>query len=107
MRNRFSGIIFSLLVLATLLFSAFVVGAGAAEKVQYGGTLNVLGIWPALNPLCWDIADWCWKHGDDAGFFMDHLMMADLQKGRIITGKHASEQIEVVRSWPASGSTRN
>ena len=31
--------------------------------------------------MTWDIDDWNWKHGYDTGFFMEHLLMGDLQKG--------------------------
>ena len=31
--------------------------------------------------MTWDIDDWNWKHAYDTGFYMEHLMMGDLQKG--------------------------
>ena len=34
-----------------------------------------------LIPLSWDNAGWVWKHAYDTGFYMEHLMMGDLQKG--------------------------
>lgn len=54
---------------------------GAEEKVQYGGTLTYTDMYPGINPMSWDSADWNWRHGYDTGYFIEHLMMGDLQKG--------------------------
>ncbi len=55
--------------------------SAAGEEPQYGGTLRYMDMVPSLNALSWDNADWVWKHGNDTGFFMEHLMSGDLQKG--------------------------
>ncbi len=63
----------------------FVPGIFAAapktETPQYGGTLTIMERYPAINPIAWDNASWVWKHAYDTGFYMEHLMMGDLQKG--------------------------
>ena len=71
-------------------------------KPQYGGTLRFLDMRPQLNPLSFDNADWVWKHGADTGFYMEHLIMGDLQKGPRGTNEypfHASAWIppEIMR----------
>lgn len=48
------------------------------KEPQYGGTLTFSR---ALNPIAWDIGEWVWKHSNDTGFVMEHLLMGDLQKG--------------------------
>ncbi len=75
-------------VLAFVLFCPPVFGAaknppaarsaGEVKEPQYGGTLTFSR---ALAPIAWDIAEWTWKHGNDTRFYMEHLMMGDLQKG--------------------------
>jgi peptide/nickel transport system substrate-binding protein len=55
--------------------------AGAKEEVQLGGTLTFFDQVPMVNPMSWDNADWIWKHGYDTGYYMEHLMMGNLQKG--------------------------
>jgi len=64
---------------AVLIWSAAV--AVAAEAPKYGGKLIVLGLYPGLSPMNWDQADWGWKHGNDTGLAIEHLLMGDLQKG--------------------------
>ena len=63
----------------------FVPGIFAAtpktETPQYGGTFTIMERYPAINPIAWDNASWVWKHAYDTGFYMEHLMMGDLQKG--------------------------
>ena len=81
MKKNFSWLFLSLLALSLLLLGVLVSGAGAAEKIQVGGTLTYLDITPTLNPMTWDIDDWNWKHGYDTGFYMEHLLVGDLQKG--------------------------
>jgi peptide/nickel transport system substrate-binding protein len=62
--------------------------AGAAQETpKYGGTLTYLDRVPTVNALTWDTADWQWKHGYDTGFYMEHLLMGDLQKGPRGTNK--------------------
>jgi peptide/nickel transport system substrate-binding protein len=71
------------IVLAALLFvPVFPVSlTQAQEKVQYGGTLIYTDMYPQINPMSWDSADWNWRHGYDTGYYIEHLMMGDLQKG--------------------------
>lgn len=57
-------------------------GWGTEGKApQYGGILTYLDMAPGVNPISWDNADWVWKHGYDTGFYAEHLLMGDLQKG--------------------------
>jgi len=81
MKKIFNGIILSFLFLLMLLSVDFINKAGAAQKVQYGGTLTYFDLYPQIGPTSWDNADWFWKHSYDMGFYMEHLMMGDLQKG--------------------------
>lgn len=71
----------AILVLAFLVVALFATAATAADKVQYGGTLTFTDYYPQINPITADAADWNWKHGYDTGYFMEHLLMGDLQKG--------------------------
>ena len=64
-------------VILALSLGSLAYGA-ASKEPQYGGTLTLPR---AINPIAWDIAEWTWKHANDTGFYMDHLMMGDLQKG--------------------------
>ena len=52
-------------------------GASVKEP-QYGGTLTIA---TPLSPVSWDINEWIWTIGNDTGFYMEHLLMGDLQKG--------------------------
>jgi peptide/nickel transport system substrate-binding protein len=83
MKKNFQAILVCLVIMLVLPLGMFIAdaGAAAAEKIQYGGTLTYLDRTPTLNPMTWDIEDWNWKHGYDTGFFMEHLLMGDLQKG--------------------------
>ncbi|MBI4765360.1 MAG: hypothetical protein HY787_12260 [Deltaproteobacteria bacterium] len=65
------------LILATTVLAA----APKAEPPRYGGTMTFMEKYPALNPIAWDNATWVWKHAYDTGFYLEHLMMGDLQKG--------------------------
>lgn len=64
-----------------LLLCTSSTAAFAAEKVQTGGTLTFTDYFPQVNPISWDSLDWVWKHSYDTGYYMEHLMMGDLQKG--------------------------
>ena len=111
MEKRFHVFILSLLLLSAWVPGVFVTGTNAKEP-QYGGTLRFMDMAPHLNPLSWDNADWVWKHGADTGFYMEHLIMGDLQKGPRGTneyGFHASAWIppeimkgELVERWEGS-----
>jgi peptide/nickel transport system substrate-binding protein len=74
-----------LFLLVSLFLLVWIPGVFAAGKSiatpQYGGTLTILEIAPGINPMAWDNANWVWKHAYDTGFFMEHLLMGDLQKG--------------------------
>jgi peptide/nickel transport system substrate-binding protein len=76
---------FQALLMVSLIMLVFVPGViGAASKTDpphYGGTLTIMERYPAINPIVWDNAGWVYKHAYDTGFYMEHLMMGDLQKG--------------------------
>jgi peptide/nickel transport system substrate-binding protein len=78
----------SLVLLVWLLVSISYGATDKAESVkvktanikepQYGGTISFAR---SIAPISWDNYDWQWKHGQDTGFYNEHLMMGDLQKG--------------------------
>lgn len=82
--------LFILLISSFFLFGSSAYGAAAktpaAGQPQYGGTVT---FYRALNPIAWDIGEWQWKHGNDTGFYAEHLMMGDLQKGPRGTKQYA------------------
>lgn len=80
MKKRLNVFLLGLLVVPLLAMVLFIPAADA-QAPQYGGTLRYLDRAPSLNPLSWDNADWVWKHGGDTGFYIEHLIMGDLQKG--------------------------
>ncbi|MRR17638.1 MAG: ABC transporter substrate-binding protein [Deltaproteobacteria bacterium] len=80
MKKRSYVLLWAWLMIPVMLLGVLVAGANAQEP-KYGGTLRYLDRAPSLNPLAWDIADWVWKHAGDTGFYMEHLIMGDLQKG--------------------------
>ncbi|MBW1709433.1 MAG: ABC transporter substrate-binding protein [Deltaproteobacteria bacterium] len=108
MTKRFLRLIFSSLLVVTLLLGFSILPAGA-EEPKYGGTLKVLHMGTHLNPMAWDNNDWNWKHGNDTGFYLEHLFSGDLQKGPRGTNEYpfqASAWIppefrrgELVESW--------
>jgi peptide/nickel transport system substrate-binding protein len=81
MKNRGKKIVWIMLIVSAITFCLFAAGAGAEEKVQYGGTLTFTDVAPMGNPMSWDAADWNWRHGYDTGYYIEHLLMGDLQKG--------------------------
>lgn len=54
----------------------------AAEKPQYGGTLNIGMVYVTLSPLSWDPADVAWKFGQDTGLMYEQLFAGDLAKSK-------------------------
>ena len=94
-------------LISMLLMGVF--PAAEAQTPQYGGTVRYLDLGYTLNPLSFDNGDWVWKHGNDTGFYMEHLIMGDLQKGprgSNIYGFHASaflppevQRGELLQSW--------
>ncbi|MEW6184842.1 MAG: ABC transporter substrate-binding protein [Thermodesulfobacteriota bacterium] len=90
-------LLISLLILLFLLPGSFSSGAPLTtlnnkakdiclKKPQYGGTLTLSRV---ISPISWDTSEWTWKHPSDTGFYMEHLMMGDLQKGPRGTGAFA------------------
>jgi peptide/nickel transport system substrate-binding protein len=117
MKKKFSWIFLSLLVLPLLFLGSLADGApakavspkakGASVKApQHGGTVTFARV---LNPISWDNAEWQYKHANDTGFYMEHLMSGDLQKGPRGTNEfafHTSSWIppeatrgELLQSW--------
>ena len=68
MKKKSLWIFLPLLALSFLFLGSLNSGAVAAEKVQLGGTLTYMDLYPTLNPMTWDIDDWNWKHGYDTRF---------------------------------------
>ena len=71
---------------------SLILGAGSAlaqdEKPQYGGTLEVVTVYPTLSALSFDPADWNWKLNHDTGNYLEQLFAADLSKSVRKGGKH-------------------
>jgi peptide/nickel transport system substrate-binding protein len=82
MKKRFQVFLMIFLIISFLLLGTFSYGATAKAPAvkgpQYGGTLT---FYRAINPIAWDIREWTWKYSNDTGFYAEHLMMGDLQKG--------------------------
>jgi peptide/nickel transport system substrate-binding protein len=60
----------------------------AAEKPQYGGTLEVGTMFYTLSALSWDPHDWNWKLNHDTGQFYEQLVAGDLDKSTRKGGKY-------------------
>ncbi|MBI5257848.1 MAG: ABC transporter substrate-binding protein [Burkholderiales bacterium] len=60
----------------------------AAEKPQYGGSLNIGNVYVTVSPLSPDTADWAWKINQDTGLAYEQLFAADLSKSVRNGGKH-------------------
>ncbi len=82
MKKSLSVLLIACLVLSVFLMGSLAFGAAAkapaAKEPQYGGTLTY---YRAINPIAWDTQEWTWKHANDTGFYAEHLLMGDLQKG--------------------------
>ena len=48
---------------------------------QYGGTLRILTVYAAIDPLSWDQADIAWMHNHSASPYAETLLAANLEKG--------------------------
>jgi peptide/nickel transport system substrate-binding protein len=81
MKKKVLWILLPLLAFSLLFLGSVTSAAGVAERVQLGGSLTYLDTSPTINPMTWDIDDWNWKHAYDTGFYMEHLLVGDLQKG--------------------------
>lgn len=78
------------LVVTTLIWAAAAVplGSSAQDRPRHGGTLSVGTPLVTLSPQSWDPADWNYKTADDAGYFYDRLLVADLSRKRARGGPH-------------------
>ena len=74
--------------------------SAGVQEPQYGGTLNIPRV---INPITWDNADWTWKHGNDTGFYMEHLMSGDLQKGPRGSKQYAFQDTDYLPTQFARG----
>jgi peptide/nickel transport system substrate-binding protein len=101
MGKKFKLFLMPSLLLLVLSVGMFVPRANAGAP-QYGGTLTYLDMTPAINPMSWDNADWVWKHGYDTGFYAEHLLMGDLQKGPRGTKQYSF----TAHAWIPPGVTR-
>jgi hypothetical protein len=93
-----TGLVLSLVLLGSLAYGATAKGA-SVKQPQYGGTVTFAR---ALNPISWDNSEWQWKHANDTGFYMEHLLMGDLQKGPRGTKEFAFHS----QSWIPPEATR-
>lgn len=85
MKAAMKACVLALALGSTLLASP----AGAqAEKVQYGGTLNIGTVFVTLSPLSWDPGDWPWKFTNDTGLTYEQLFAADLTKSTRNGGRY-------------------
>src|SRR5436189_67128 len=55
-------------------------GSAAAQKPQYGGTLEVGNVFVTLAALSFDSQDWPWKLNHDTGMYYEQLLAGDLDK---------------------------
>jgi len=53
----------------------------APEEPQYGGTLSILAPQCRIEPLSWDPGDVAYTTNCHCGFYMEQLLVGDLQKG--------------------------
>ncbi|MBI4768156.1 MAG: ABC transporter substrate-binding protein [Deltaproteobacteria bacterium] len=95
-------ILFVLIALSLNCVDVKSISAAGPETPQYGGTLTYLDMMPQVNPISWDNADWVWKHGYDTGFYAEHLLMGNLQKGP----RGTKEYDFVAAAWIPPGFTR-
>ena len=100
MKKSFYVILMTFLVMAVFLLGTFTYGAtdkavsvkskaAGIKEPQYGGTLTYLDLYPTMNPITWDNYDWISRYNYDTGFYIDHLLMGDLQKGPRGSKKYA------------------
>jgi peptide/nickel transport system substrate-binding protein len=94
MKKGLSFLMTTLLLMTLWAFGVFA-AAKTVEAPKYGGTLTLFESYPAIAPMSWDNADWVWKHAYDTGFYMEHLLMGDLQKGPRGTNQYNFEE----NSW--------
>jgi peptide/nickel transport system substrate-binding protein len=75
---------------AFALSIALACGGAAAQgaKPQYGGTLQVITVYPTISPLSFDISEWHWKQNHDTGMYLEQLFAGDLDKSVRKGGKH-------------------
>ena len=73
-------------VLAVVL--AMACGSTAAQKPQYGGTLEVANVFVTLAALSFDAAEWPWKLNQDTGMYYEQLLAGDLDKSVRRGGRH-------------------
>jgi peptide/nickel transport system substrate-binding protein len=84
-------------------------GAGAQQKPQPGGTLEIATMFATLSALSWDPYDWNWKLNHDTGEFYEQLVAGDLDKSVKKGGKYAfiidaflppdAQRGELAESW--------
>ena len=98
-RNKLRGLAFAG-ALATSSTAAL--AQAAADKPQYGGTLNIGNVYITLSPLSFDPADIAWKFGQDTGLMYEQLFAGDLSKSKRRGGPYAF----VADSWLPTGGIR-
>src|SRR5436190_15745233 len=74
---------------AAILMSLVMPASAQSEpKPQYGGSLEIVTVYPTLSALSFDPADWNWKLNHDTGAYLEQLFAADLDKSRRKGGKY-------------------
>ncbi|MBN1381333.1 MAG: ABC transporter substrate-binding protein [Deltaproteobacteria bacterium] len=81
MKSSAKSVLTKSLIMVAAILVLYAGGVEAQQAVKYGGTLTFFDQVCMVNPMSWDNADWNWKHGYDTGYFIEHLLMGDLQKG--------------------------
>jgi len=56
---------------------------------EYGGTLEISTVRPAISALSFDNYDWPWKHNHDTGGVYEQLFVADISKARSRGGNYS------------------
>ncbi|MBN1664990.1 MAG: ABC transporter substrate-binding protein [Deltaproteobacteria bacterium] len=83
MKKRLKHVVGTMMAAGAIVFGLLSAGVNTAQaqKIQYGGTFTFTDMYPQINPMSWDSVDWNWRHGYDTGYYIEHLLMGDLQKG--------------------------
>jgi peptide/nickel transport system substrate-binding protein len=57
------------------------------ESPKYGGTLEIVTVYPTISALSWDNYDYNWKHNHDTGQVYEQLFATDLSQAKSRGGK--------------------
>jgi peptide/nickel transport system substrate-binding protein len=81
MKKKMAWLLVSSLMILSLMLAPFAPAAEKVENPQYGGTLTGLSELSNRNPTGWDPGQCMWLLSEYGGFYLEHLMGGDPQKG--------------------------